>query len=592
VELRALPSRTRRFIRPDDSSELREFLLQHVRMEHCFFGVAARRDPGQGGGLSNCGLLGALWVDLDFKTTPEPEARRSVDSFAAPPSALVASGGGLHVYWLLDEPVTLPNDAPHIKATLRRLARALGGDLAAAEPARVLRLPYSLNFKYDPPAPVFVETLDPTRRYRLAQLEALLPPESEPATNGNRHFTLPPRIRDGERNTELHRYGRHLHARGRGPEEIAAMLEEANAARCEPPLAADEVAALAVKAAAQADAPGFRGRAQPATRGPILVPLADVEPQAVEWAWEGRVALGKMTLLIGDPGVGESFIALDIASCFTTGSEWPDGGAAPLGPVVLLSAEDGVADTIRPRVDALGGDPASIHVLKAVKSATGERSFSLKEDVDSLETAIASTDARLVIIDPLSAYFGNTESYKDTEVRGVLAPLASLAEQTGVAVVGIMHLTKDAQRRAIYRAPGSIAFIAAARIVLAVGKDPKHEGRRLLVSVKNNLGPAAKALAYSIPEGRLEWESEPVEGINADQLLGETDQPDDPSAREAAEELIREALRGGPVSAREVYQLARDQGISDRTLRYAKKALGVRQRRAPGPGTRWEWYLP
>src|SRR5262249_40869783 len=127
----------------------------------------------------------------------------------------------------------------------------------------------------------------------------------------------------------------------------------------------------------------------------------------------------------------------------------------------------------------------------AARDDNGEHHISLARDLRALETAIAATQAALVIIDPLSAYLGDTESYKDSEVRGLLAALADLAERTGVAVLAVMHLTKDHQRRVIHRALGSVAFVAAARIVLAVAKDPEDEGRRLLLPVKNNLGAPA-----------------------------------------------------------------------------------------------------
>src|SRR5215831_13899552 len=105
LELRALPSGAQRFIQSDAWHTIRDFLRKHIVREHCFFGVAARRVPGQGGGLSNCGTLGALFVDIDFKTIREAEARQALERFGVPPSAVVASGGGLHAYWMLTEPV-------------------------------------------------------------------------------------------------------------------------------------------------------------------------------------------------------------------------------------------------------------------------------------------------------------------------------------------------------------------------------------------------------------------------------------------------------------------------------------------------------
>jgi len=333
--------------------------------------------------------------------------------------------------------------------------------------------------------------------------------------------------------------------------------------------------------------------------GPVLLRLSDVAPEGVSWLWPGRVARGKLTLLVGDPGTGKSFLTLDMASRMSIGGRWPDGGQAPAVDTILLSAEDGAADTIRPRVDALGGDASRVHLLRAVRRDDSERPFCLAADLPALERAIRETGAVLVVIDPLSAYLGKTDSYKDAEVRGLLAPLAAIAEQYKIAVVVVMHLTKDSQRRAIHRAGGSIGFVGAARVVLAVGKDPEDEGRRLLVSVKTNLTSSPAALAYRIigrsaDAASVEWEPEPAAGVEADALLGPATLEDREERREA-DELLRDQLADGERPAVEVQKAARANGISDRTLNRAKRRLGVKahHKGQPGrPGQAWYWSLP
>ncbi|MBI3104107.1 MAG: AAA family ATPase [Candidatus Rokubacteria bacterium] len=331
---------------------------------------------------------------------------------------------------------------------------------------------------------------------------------------------------------------------------------------------------------------------------PVLIRLSEVAPESVSWLWPGRLAEGKLTLLAGDPGLGKSFITLDVASRISIGREWPDGGEAPRGDTILLSAEDGPADTIRPRLDALGGDASKVHLLRAVRRDDAERPFCLAADLPALERAIHETGAVLIVIDPLSAYLGKTDSYKDAEVRGLLAPLAALAEQYKVAVVVVMHLTKDSQRRAIHRAGGSIGFVGAARVVLAVGKDAEDEERRLLVPVKTNLSSPPAALAYRIigrsaDAASVEWEPEPAAGVEADALLGPATLEDREERREA-DELLREQLADGERPAVEVQQAARANGISDRTLNRAKRRLGVKARHTGQPGRRqaWYWSLP
>jgi putative DNA primase/helicase len=144
--------------------------------------------------------------------------------------------------------------------------------------------------------------------------------------------------------------------------------------------------------------------------GLVMRCMADVHPEKIEWLWPGRIAIGKQTLIGGEPGLGKSQITAALAAAVTTGAPWPcDEGRAPKGSVLILSAEDDAADTIRPRLDAAGADPGAIHLISAVaqRDGTGRRTFNLQADLSLLETAIKSIgNVRLVIIDPVSSYFG------------------------------------------------------------------------------------------------------------------------------------------------------------------------------------------
>ena len=169
---------------------------------------------------------------------------------------------------------------------------------------------------------------------------------------------------------------------------------------------------------------------------PVLTCLADVSPEDVTWIWRGRVAAGKLNLIAGDPGLGKSFVTLDLIARYTTGRPLPDGSPGiPSGTAILLSAEDGLADTIRPRLDALGADVQRVHYVATVIDGRQERSIQLA-DVEALEEAILTKDAGLVVIDPLSAYVGDTDSHRDAAVRGLLAPLAQLADRYRVTILG------------------------------------------------------------------------------------------------------------------------------------------------------------
>ena len=327
------------------------------------------------------------------------------------------------------------------------------------------------------------------------------------------------------------------------------------------------------------------------TAGPRMVCLSDVEPEEVEWLWPDRIPRGKFSIIAGDPGLGKSFLTLDLAARVSTGRELPDGSPGVKGTVVLLSAEDGLADTIRPRLDALGADVSAVHCLEAVRDADGEHPFSLSRDLPALEQAIEMTGAMLVAIDPFSAYLGGgTDSYKDSEVRRVLAPLAKLAERLGVAIVGVIHLSKSADRKAIHRALGSVAFTAAARSSLGVAKDPEDEQRRFLVTIKCNLAPEAPALAYRLVDGRVEWEPDPVCGLSADELLGANGREDE---GQDAKAFLREELSDGPVSGEDLIRAGRKNGIAEITLRRTKKRLEIESTKIGfGPEGKWMWSLP
>ena len=341
---------------------------------------------------------------------------------------------------------------------------------------------------------------------------------------------------------------------------------------------------------------------------PVLTCLADVQAEPVRWLWPERIAIGKVTLLVGDPGLGKSFITLDMAARVSTGTPWPDcpDKPNPAGGVVLLSAEDDLADTIRPRLDAAGADVSRIKAMEAVKVAEingPERQslFNLAEDIDALARAIEQTPGcRLVILDPITAYLGGTDSHRNAEIRSLLAPLSDLASNYGVAVVAVTHLRKG-DGPAIYRAMGSLAFVAAARAAFAVGKDPEDPTgrRRLMLPVKNNIGNDKTGLAYtleSVPDSNMavvEWEADPVE-MSADDMLTAypTRNPGpDPTERNEAAEWLIEALDDGPRPAKELLAQAEKDGISKGTLKRAKKELGVISGKDGMTGG-WTWRMP
>lgn len=333
------------------------------------------------------------------------------------------------------------------------------------------------------------------------------------------------------------------------------------------------------------------------TPSPVLVRLSDVQPESVTWLWPSRIAAGKLTFISGNPGLGKSYITIDVAACVSTGRAWPDGhpGMAP-ADVVMLSAEDGVRDTIRPRLDACGADVRRVHHLGMVREVDGnERGIQLL-DIGALEIAIRQTGAKVLTIDPLGAYLGGIDSHRDSEVRGLLAPLSALAERTGVAIVGVMHLSKNVQTQAIYRPGGSIAFTAAARVVLAVAADPARPERRILAPIKNNLTAPPDTLAYSMTDGRLTWEAGPVTDVDIDALLSGPPSQRDRDEQTGAEQVIADLLddvAAWPLDAGDALKAGEAHGVHARTLRRAASAVGIRiMRQGFGRSGRWVWHRP
>jgi hypothetical protein len=349
---------------------------------------------------------------------------------------------------------------------------------------------------------------------------------------------------------------------------------------------------------------------------PVLKLLSDVKPEPVRWLWPQRVPLGKLTVIAGDPGLGKTFLTHDMAARVSAGLDWPatDQGASHdrhPGDVVLLSAEDGLADTIYPRLQAAQADLTRIRALTAVRGVDGfESPFSLGRDLASLDSALDMCQRPLlVVIDPISAYLSRTDSHNNAEVRALLAPLAQLAERRGVAVVAVNHLNKAGGGKAIYRSMGSLAFIAAARAGWLIAKCAIDPDRRLMVSNKMNLVKEPTGLSFRIIDGRVAWDDEPVT-MTADQALNAGSSGDEehghghgdghdhgmqqraPRLAEAAR-FLTEELGQGEVAANDLEQAAVAQGIAVKTLRRARAALGLNVRRIGfGPSGRFMWSLP
>jgi hypothetical protein len=330
--------------------------------------------------------------------------------------------------------------------------------------------------------------------------------------------------------------------------------------------------------------------------------VSTVDREQLDWLWPGRIPLGKLTLLAGDPGLGKSLVTLDIAARVSTGRPWPDCPLMPqpVGEVLLFNSEDGLEDTTAPRLDKAGADDTKIIAVEGVEVfAGGDKPtrvyFSLEHHLPQLEEALAEwPDVRLIVIDPISAYCGQTDSHKNAEVRALLAPLADLAGRSHAAIVAVTHLNKTGGPKAVYRAMGSLAFAAASRAVWAVVQNPDDRHRRLFLPAKLNLAHDPLGLAYRVEDGRIAWEPDPVAMHADDAFRAEAAGPikaDRPSQRDEAEGWLREFLAAGPRPSKEVSEYGQEAGFTLITLRRAFKAMGGKPTKGDFAGG-WQWALP
>lgn len=321
-----------------------------------------------------------------------------------------------------------------------------------------------------------------------------------------------------------------------------------------------------------------------------LTPLADTTTQTREWVWANRIPIGAITILEGDPGQGKTTLVADVVARLTSGRPMPNcQGSATCAGAVLVHAEDDVAATLRPALEAGGADVQRIQVYD--RTRFGDQPLVLPDDLNVLEVATANVRAKLMVLDPLSAFLG-TSTNSEQGVRRALAPLTTFAERNGVAVLAIRHLKKSGGGGALYRGLGSIGVIATARSVLLaakdIGSDNPHD--HVLVQTKSNLAAAAGLRYRTVKKGEaitIQWLGE-CEYNPTDLMAGGTDQT---QLQEAAW-VLYSFLAEGAVPAKEVINRCLNVGVAKRTLDRAKKVLGVRSRkRGSGRYCQWFWEL-
>jgi len=357
------------------------------------------------------------------------------------------------------------------------------------------------------------------------------------------------------------------------------------------------------------------GQAAPDTnnRTAVTVTADTLTPESINWAWKNRFAFGKLAVLAGDPGLGKSTILVEIAALHSVGGEFPCGeGRAQQCESLILTAEDGLRDTLVPRLIAAGADLSKIHFLTGVKTegADDEALFDLARDIGALRKLLKENpNIRILIIDPLTAYLGATKAKENSEVRRVLAPLVKLIEETGVLAIANNHLNKSAGK-ALYRVLDSIAFVAVGRIVHLIIKDADNPDNRKFICDKTNIGSKPLGLTYIIQKtwitakdtgeeietSRISWGTQHIDET-ADEALGDTPEP---THKDDCISFLRQVLANGPmnvvpnleVEARGAGLLGESQRISQsKPFRAAREALGVVPEKASMTGG-WVWALP
>jgi len=342
--------------------------------------------------------------------------------------------------------------------------------------------------------------------------------------------------------------------------------------------------------------------------------LNDVEARKVRWLWNERVACGMFHDWSGDPGGGKSLVLMDFLARLTQGWPMAPGPRSKIGSrkpvnVLLLTGEEALAETLRPRMEAAGADLKRVKVIQSFRDNGTDVPISLPEHCPQLEAFIERHRIGCVGIDPLMSFMSrDLDSHADADARVALTALAKVAERTGAAIVGIRHLNKKSGGSPIYRSGGSIAFAAVARVVMMIGRDPEDDDVRVFAAVKSNVGREPESLAYRIGTKQTSVGEMPiVEWIGPTELRADKviDLPrrkhgPEPLLTDKAVEVLRELLADGPMKSKELEAAAAEQGISRGTYDLARKKLGVAGAKEPGvpppspwwtkePGQVWPW---
>lgn len=315
-----------------------------------------------------------------------------------------------------------------------------------------------------------------------------------------------------------------------------------------------------------------------------MLKMADVELTAVKWLWFPYIPFGKITIIQGNPGEGKTYFAMRLAAACTNKKPLPNMEILEPFNIIYQTAEDGLGDTVKPRLIEAQADLERVLVID-------DREAPLTLSDERLARAIRENKARLVIIDPVQAFLGSeVDMNRANEVRPIFRSLGDIAQETGCAIVLIGHLNKAAGTQSTYRGLGSIDITAAVRSLLFIGKLKDKPTTRVLIHEKSSLAPAGQSLAFSLGDEKgFEWLGE--YDITADEMLSGTDSAKTESKTAKAELMILELLsEGKKMASSDLGKAVIEKGISSRTFRTAKSHIGDRLV-TEKTGSGWMCYL-
>ena len=317
-----------------------------------------------------------------------------------------------------------------------------------------------------------------------------------------------------------------------------------------------------------------------------LICLANVEPKAIDWLWYPYIPKGMVSMLDGDPGGGKSFITLAITTSITLGKALPHDSTKTLGNVLIASAEDGIANTIVPRLLRMGADMTKVFCIPKL--------FTLDDDgVNMLDYYLFMWKPALLVIDPLSSYIaGSVDIHRSNQVRGITSKLYDLADKHNVAIIALRHMNKSSAMKAIYRGMGGIDFTGQARSELLAGSDADDPSIKGIIHIKANNAPLGEPIGYTLVTDQKDRNVCDFMWLDQCQttesgILGVSGGGGD--KLQQAKELLTELLSEDEVDQKSLSTAADTQGISLRTLNTAKKALGIVSSKQ---GNKWYWKMP